>query len=596
MLRKFFHAITLLFRVVGRRLPGLIRRHPWWSSILSIIFLLVAFAVFAVTRPAQPEYVTASAVRGDLIQAVEAVGTVISERDLQLEFPFSGIVQEVYVKEGDKVVAGKLLAQLRSGREGADIASASARVQTARADLDELLSGTRPQDIVIAEAEVANRKAQLAATRASLTKAEITVASSIDKLDALEREAKTGLDGYVRTAGSTATRYISSARTSLHIIDDVFEDPQVQDVISKDQPSDYQSIQSTEAVAEAELQAATLAASSAAHFSEALADLEQASDAIVSTADIITRTYDLIARLPLTSQYTAAERETHKATLAAEKSSVQLALSSVNAAIKELRDASAAYETRIANERATIQSAESEADRLRVDIATSESTLKISEAQLQLKKAGARPEQIVAAQANLRAAQADLARASATYSDTQLRAPIDGTVTRVYVKKGEATPLDTAITLLGNSPFRVEMFVSEIDIPKVVLTQSGSIELDAFPRVHYNLRVSEIDPAATNVDGVTKYRIKLDFVYPHDNLKIGMTGDAKISTGMRPNVVSVQQRAILERDDGTEYVRILRADGIVEERTVVTGMEGSAGDIEVSGVEEGDNVVVLIKE
>ena len=188
-----------------------------------------------------------------------------------------------------------------------------------------------------------------------------------------------------------------------------------------------------------------------------------------------------------------------------------------------------------------------------------------------------------------------LARASADYANTILTAPINGRITKVAVKPGEFTPVEAAVTMLGDSPFQVEMYVSEIDVPKLQTTQSGSVELDAFRGTNFQLRVSEVDTAATDRDGVPKYRVRLDFRYPHDELKIGMTGDARIVTGSVQNVVSVPLRAVLEADDGSSYVRILNEDGTIEERTVVTGLEGEGGNIEVKGVEEGETVIVLEK-
>lgn len=593
MIRRFLSRIVT---PITSRLPGPVRRHPVWSTIIAVFTLLIALIVFAVTRPVQPEYVTAVAARGDLVQTVEAVGTVISERDLALQFATTGIVDNVLVKEGDVVKAGQLMASLRGGQLSASVAAASARVASARADLDQMLAGSRPEDIVIAEAEVANRKAQLDAAKATREKALKTVQTSNQKLAVLRAEVDTGLSGYVSTAGSTAERYIATARTSMGIVDDVFVDPDVQDVVLLHDPGSMSSLRVQQTSVESSLQLALATSRSATSFQEALSDLQSARSAISQSATFINSVYSFLANLPLTSNYTTSERETHKATIAAERTSVQTALSAVDAAIKELQDASAAYSTRIATEEAALVAAQSEADRVTTDIATYESTLKISEAQLALTRAGSRPEQVAVAQASLRAAQAELARAAAAYADTQLRAPIDGTVTKVNIKKGESIPVGAVITLLGTSPFRVEMFASEIDIPKVHLTQSGSIELDAFPGTDFDLRVGEVDPAATDVDGVTKYRVKLDFVYPHDNLKIGMTGDAEIVTGMREDVISVPLRSVLERDDGTEYVRIQLPDGSIEERTVVTGMEGSGGDIEVEGVEEGETVVVLVKE
>jgi HlyD family secretion protein len=216
-------------------------------------------------------------------------------------------------------------------------------------------------------------------------------------------------------------------------------------------------------------------------------------------------------------------------------------------------------------------------------------------AQLELKIAPPRQTDLDAAYARLRQAQADLARAAADYRDTLLTAPVDGLVTKVHLKVGEFTPTGAAITMLGSDPYRIEMFVSEIDIPKVQLSQSGSIELDAFRGTHFALRVSEIDPAATDKDGVSKYRVKLDFVYPHEELKIGMTGDTEIQTGLRSDVVSVPLRSVIVQEDGTKIVRVLDDDGKIEERTVKTGMEGVGGETEVTGVGSGETVVVLEK-
>ena len=91
-----------------------------------IVLPLVGLTALAL-QPAPPEYITAAAERGELRQTVEAVGTVISERDLNLQFPISGIVSEVLVKEGDRVTAGQALARLRAGNIAADISAASGR-------------------------------------------------------------------------------------------------------------------------------------------------------------------------------------------------------------------------------------------------------------------------------------------------------------------------------------------------------------------------------------------------------------------------------------------------------------------------------------
>ena len=95
---------------------------------------------------------------------------------------------------------------------------------------------------------------------------------------------------------------------------------------------------------------------------------------------------------------------------------------------------------------------------------------------------------------------------------------------------------------------------------------------------------------------MSKYRVKLDFTDLQSDLKIGMTGDSEITTGFKPDVVSVPIRSVLEKENGTYYVRVLKTDGTsYEERSVTMGMEGVAGSVEVTGVKEGETVVVLVK-
>ena len=101
----------------------------------------------------------------------------------------------------------------------------------------------------------------------------------------------------------------------------------------------------------------------------------------------------------------------------------------------------------------------------------------------------------------------------------------------------------------------------------------------------------------TNVDGIEKYRVKLDFLYLHDEFKIGMSGDVEIVTGQRTNVITVPERAVIEDEDGETIIRVILPDGEVTRQSVETGMRGGeSADIEiVKGLEEGETVILLEK-
>lgn len=585
------------FLTVARTVPHVLWRHKI-ATIVTVIILLpvVGIAWFALS-PAQPEYVTDTVKRGDLRQTVDAVGTVISERDLNLQFGISGIVSGVYVKEGDVVRSGQKLAQLRAGGFSADIASAQARVAQAEADLRALEAGARQEEIAVTDAEVQNKRAALAAAKESLRTAEDAVENAETQLRLLRSEVDTSLAGYVSTTKAAVSQKIATAQNSLSTVDGVFGNNDILDAAIKNDAGSFQDIRDDLHAAQREL--STLYASVAAAFTPAdtLAAVDAATTQITNAWNVASRAFSFVSVLQESSSFSNVDREGYKSQLIVERDSLQAALNSLASETKSLRDAGAGYITQIAAEEAALISAKGARDKAFADISTYEATLRIAEAQLALKLAPARETDIAAARALVQQYRASLARASADFSNTVITAPVAGTITKVPLKVGEYTPSGPAITMLGESPYRIEMYVSEIDIPKIQLHQSGSVKLDAFPGEYFTLRVGQIDSSSTDRDGVSKYRVRLDFLNQQESerVKLGMTGDAIILTGYRSDVMYVPIRAVLQKADGTSYVRVL-TDGAIEERTVQTGMEGEGSTVEVLGVNEGETVVVLVKQ
>ncbi len=575
---------------------NILRTHKKKAIAGAIMLILLILGYRFLTAPAKLQYVTAVAQRGDLRQTVEAVGTVVSERELELRFGASGIVSNVDVKEGDRVTAGQKLAQLKAGSLGASVAAQQAALQSAQADLRALEEGTRPEDIAIAEADLQNKRSSLESARQTLTSAEQNIMQSEQQLALLKQEARVNLAGQVLTSLSGLSGDLTTIENSLSTIDDVLARTDVNDALVKGNPAAKDDLQRQKMAAVSAIAGArTSAANVADDYQTALSALGTARSAADQGSRAMDSLFSLISSLPETQYFTASARETIKASIASDRSSIQTAASSIASAHSSLQNAAASYDTKISSQTSSVVTLQGTRDKAKADILTYESAVRSAEAQLQLKRAGARQTDIDAARARVRQAQANLARTAADYGETLLTAPVSGIVTHVNIRIGESLPAGAAITLLGESPYRVEMFVSEIDIPKVKLTHSGSIELDAFRGTHMQLRVGDIDPTSTEKDGVPKYRVRLDFVHPHPELKIGMTGDAEIVTGFKSDVVSIPQRAVIEDDTGKKIVRVLTDGETVEERPVETGMEGASGDIEVTGIKEGETVVVLIK-
>lgn len=575
---------------------GSLRRHPWRSVIGGITVLLFAGIASMMLRTKQPEYITAIATTGDLRETVEAVGTIISERDLALQFPTSGIVAGVSVREGDRVRAGQKLAWLRAGDLAASVAVQAGNLRAAQAQLQLLEEGSRPEDIAIAAADLLNKRASLDAVRTSLTNAEEQLMVSKDRVDALQREATSSLAGQRDIARSTALEQLSTVTSALGAMDGVFINNDLLDAIIKSNPGGHSFLMATRTTAGSHIDVATRALNQASDHASVLAAMMQARSAVGTSNSVLNQAVGFVAGLPPTTSLSESAREARRSALDAERARTQGASTALEAAMKNLSDATSTYDTRISNERANFVNAEGQRDRALSDIRTYETAILVAEAQLDLKRAPTRAADLNAARARVQQAAADVSRVYALLGNTILAAPVDGVVTKVHVKTGEALPAGPALTMLGSDPRRVELFLSEIDVPHVQVTQSGSIELDAFPDVHMKLRVSDVDLTPTDVNGVPKYRVRLDFVHPHDELRIGMSGDAEIVTGERYGVVKIPERAVIEGDSGIRIVRVLQSDGIVEERAVATGLRGEDDTVEViKGVGSGETVIVLTK-
>lgn len=571
------------------------RRHRWKTIIAAVI--LVPLTAFALTRgPAVPQYVTAPATRGDLRQTVEAVGTVVSERDLELKFGVSGIVATVDVKTGDRVRAGQRLATLRSGSESAQIAAASARLASAQADLRQLEQGARAEDIAVSQADLDSSRAALEVAKIQRDTAKKSLESSERKLESLRSQMTTAAQGQMTDIPLTTQAQLSKARAALVTINDVFANNDVQDAILKSSPSDYNSMRNAAADAKAKLDAIGTPSLASDDIIGAYELEAEATQAMLATQQSVDWAYNIIQSLDESSYLTAADREAYGQQISAQRAALDTAVITLRGAFSALRDMIASQDTQITSEENALISAQNAFDRANADILTYEATIRSREAQLNLKRTGARDTELDAARARVREASANLASARAAMTDNVIIAPSAGSVTKVDIKPGEITPAGAAITLLGDSPFRIEMFVSEIDIPKVVLDQDATVELDAFPNVHMKLKVREIDTAPTEVDGVLKYRVKLDFVHRHDELKIGMSGDITIVTGERMNVIMAPRRAVLRDDDDRTFVRLLTQSGTMVERYVEMGMEGADGNVEIRrGLTGSESIIQLTK-
>ena len=116
------------------------RRHWMLAGLVTL-----ALSTWAFTR-AQPDAAVHQSASApvDFVAAPGRVEAVSEDVDLGFEIP--GRIDAVLVDEGDRVIAGQVLARLDDSVQRAARASADARLAMARAELDRVVNGARTEE------------------------------------------------------------------------------------------------------------------------------------------------------------------------------------------------------------------------------------------------------------------------------------------------------------------------------------------------------------------------------------------------------------------------------------------------------------------
>ncbi|MCX6755638.1 MAG: efflux RND transporter periplasmic adaptor subunit [Candidatus Nomurabacteria bacterium] len=193
-------------------------------------------------------------------------------------------------------------------------------------------------------------------------------------------------------------------------------------------------------------------------------------------------------------------------------------------------------------------------------------------------------------------AQGVLQSAEATYEDTIIRAPANGTVTMVDIKYGElANAGKSVITVQDIKNLYIEALINEANISLLKVAQSVEITFDAFGKdKKFTGVIAQIDPSAQTNNGVVNYKIKVSIDKSDETIRPGMNANINVLAGQKNNVLAVPNIAITRQGEKS-FVDIITNDNSEsnKRREVVTGFIGDNNLVEiVSGLSENEKVVL----
>lgn len=204
--------------------------------------------------------------------------------------------------------------------------------------------------------------------------------------------------------------------------------------------------------------------------------------------------------------------------------------------------------------------------------------------------------QVQQGEISVRMAEGQLAQARVPYEqslnsidDTVIRAPMDGTISTLNVKKGQiASNAQAAATMVDVDRVYLQIDVTEDMVNRLEIGQQVEVEI---PSAFEGTRTSVVRYISPTADvGNRLYSIKVYLDNEDKKIRPGMIGNLNLDLDKVESVIVVDRKAVMD-EDGEKVVYVVQ-DGKSVKKPVIVGMEN--GDfIEIKeGLEENEEVIV----
>ncbi len=488
-----------------------------------------------------PELLSFSVEKGSIQEVVKVRGEVISQKDFNLEFPFSGIVEKVFVKEGQQVYSGAPLIKLETTdfklkikKTQAQQAQAEANFSTQKAKLAELKQGTRPEEIQVQKIRVANSKTALEDAKQNL----------IDKL----QDAYTKSDDAVR---NKVDQFFNNPRSS---------NPEIKFFAFNESAVKWQRVltENTLKSWETSLSQLTILSNLNSYITKAKKNLNQVKSFLDKVA------FAVNGAIP-NSNLSQTTLDGWKLDVVTARTNVNIAIANITASEGTLK--------------------------------TAKSNLALAEQELILKKAGAIEEQITAQEAQVKQAEANIQNYQAQIAIIQenikksiLYAPASAKIVKLWFKKQEFFRPGRIAVTLETSGYKIQADISELEIGKVVNGNKVLIQLDAFPNLEFKGKIISIEPKEITKEGDTYYRANISIEQNGTKIRPGMSTDLTILISFKENVLKIPELAISQKGD-KKFVTVL--EGNQQKKVEIkTGISDGKTVEVIKGLREKQTIVV----
>jgi HlyD family secretion protein len=266
-----------------------------------------------------------------------------------------------------------------------------------------------------------------------------------------------------------------------------------------------------------------------------------------------------------------------------------------------LRNAEAEHERTEKLYRAGVTS-KSELDRTLAQRDTARALVEAARQSSAMTDIGPRAEEIRAAAAQVQQMRAALDYAQTQLADTEIKAPVSGTVLQRIVETGEmVTPSafgesgarTSVVALADLSDLQIELDISQTDFARLKMDQRAEIIPEAFPHLKYSGFIAEIAPEANRAKATVQVKVKVE--NPDDQLRPEMNARVNFLAVATPagespaaSRVLVPKEAVV-RKDAKEVVFVIKGNK-VELRSIRVGEESGGFFQVLEGLSGGESI------
>ncbi len=559
----------------------------------------------------------------DLKIAIQSDGKVVSKDQVSLSFPVSGNleVDNVYVKEGDKVKKGDKIASVKTESLQLDLDSAYASYQSALANLES--KQAPPTDSEISSAKAAITQAQISLDQADINLAQAKLSASqqvanaqsaVDSAknnlqlnssvsdSAIVNNAYSSLANTLQTFGVTLQRALQDSDNILGV-DNTLANNSFKDVLGVTDSTSYSTAKTSYRQAKALKNDLDTAISGLSGANSATIDAvsNQAEETLKSFQTHLYNMQVLMNATITSNSLSQSQLDSLKSTVSSDRSSINSALSSLDSSIQavvsaknSLSNLQISYNKAVNDLKVAQNQADQNVNTAAISVKSKQLALDQANSAYQDLIAPAREVDLASARAQLASAAISVDRAKYNMSQATLTSPIDGIVSMLNYKVGDIiitgnSSTDTTVaTIINTNTLFIEANVEEASISKLKVGEKAQVTFDAIDGLTLNGEVSFISlTSSTNSNGIVTYLVRVMVDNSANSpVREGMTASINFITAEAPNVLAVPVAAV-HNVSGSPAVEL--ADG--QYAPVVTGFTDGT-DVEViSGLKAGDLIL-----